>query len=365
MDDKLIEPWGIDLTLHDELYVPEYITELAYEVVKSYDFAVRDMQVMATKPFKGGAIWKLETTKGPKSLKLLHRRPSRSLFSLAAQEYLVEVKKARVPSIVQSKSGSNFVERGGKLWFVAEWIVPLEPVNDNLEGAKLLCHALGEFHYLTSGYKPPKQAEISSRLYKWPKNYQKVIEKLDWFRQILTLYTELPASNIIMSHLDFYEKQAKNSLERLNNSPYSELVKKGNVYWGLAHQDYGWSNAQMGPNGMWVIDLDGVSYDLPIRDLSKLITGAMSGLAQWDSTWVREMIQSYHEARPIPPELYEVLMIDLSLPNEFYKNIKHMIYDPELFLDEDLKSIVESIVQLEDSKWKVLKEIEQDWKGEK
>ena len=29
-----------------------------------------------------------------------------------------------------------------------------------------------------------------------------------------------------------------------------------------------------------------------------------------------------------------ILMIDLSLPNEFYKNIKEVVYEPELFLND-------------------------------
>ena len=29
-------------------------------------------------------------------------------------------------------------------------------------------------------------------------------------------------------------------------------------------------------HGMWIIDLDGVAYDLPIRDLRKLISGTMA-----------------------------------------------------------------------------------------
>ena len=32
------------------------------------------------------------------------------------------------------------------------------------------------------------------------------------------------------------------------------MTAKGEPHWGLAHQDYGWSNGQMGPGGIWVID---------------------------------------------------------------------------------------------------------------
>ncbi|HZG59145.1 MAG TPA: CotS family spore coat protein, partial [Anoxybacillus sp.] len=127
MEKAVIEPWVVDELTH-EFFVPDYINQIAEEVLQSYDLSVKSIQIITTKPDKGGAIWKLETNLGPKSLKLLHRRPTRSLFSLGAQEYLVDVQQARVPPIVKTKDGINYVEAGGKLWFVAEWIEPLTPV---------------------------------------------------------------------------------------------------------------------------------------------------------------------------------------------------------------------------------------------
>ncbi|MGE8203146.1 CotS family spore coat protein [Heyndrickxia sp. NPDC080065] len=363
MEKSLIEPWVED-ELTYEFFVPDYIKKLAQEVLKNYDFSVKRIQIVTTKPDKGGAIWKLETNSGPKSLKLLHRRPTRSMFSLGAQEYLVDVQKSRVPAIIKTKDEKNYVEAGGKLWFVAEWIEPLKPVTKDLNGAKQLCYALGEFHRLSKGYVPPNQAEISSRLHKWPKSYEKMIRKLDWFRNLAKAYNEKPASSYLLTVIDEFEEQAKKGLEFLNQSSYLDLVKLGNENWGLVHQDYGWSNGQMGPNGMWIIDLDGVAYDLPIRDLRKLISGTMADSYKWDVTWVREMIKSYHEANPLNAELYEILMIDLSLPNEFYKNIKEVVYDPELFLNEETKRLMQRIVITERSKWPVLKQIQDDWKGE-
>jgi hypothetical protein len=118
----------------------------------------------------------------------------------------------------------------------------------------------------------------------------------------------------------------------------------------------------MGSEGMWVIDLDGVTYDLPMRDLSKLIAGAMSDLSGWDATNIREMVKAYHETNPLTPEMYEVLWIDLSFPDEFYKEIKPMLFEPELFLNEDIKQSVLNVLELEDSKWTALMEIKNDWK---
>lgn len=362
MEVNQIVPWEVNEQTH-EFFVPEYIEAYAQEVLQHYDLTVKTMQVVTTKPDKGGSIWKIETNKGPKSLKLLHRRPTRSLFSLGAQEYLVDVKQARVPPIYKTKSGENYVEAGGKLWFVAEWIEPLQPVTKDLVGAKQLCFALGEFHRLSKDYIPSQQAEIASRLYKWPKSYKKMIGKMDWFRNIANAYPDLPASSPLLAVVDEFEEQAKESYRRLEESPYNQLTELGNHYWGLVHQDYGWSNGQMGSDGMWIIDLDGVAYDIPIRDLRKLISGTMADLRQWDTNWVWEMILAYHEANPITPEVYELLMIDFSLPNEFYKNIKEMVYEPELFLNEQTATLIQTIVDTDKSKWPVLKEIENYWKG--
>lgn len=361
----LIGPWEEEEQLRgdtvEEFYVPDYINQLAEEVLKHYNLSVKSMTCITTKSDKGGAIWKLETDSGPKSLKLLHRRPTRSMFSLGAQEYLVDVQNANVPSLVKTKDGENYLVVGGKCWFVAEWIEPLYPVTKDLEGAKHLCRALGEFHRLSQGYVPPAKSELPSRLYKWPKSYQKVIEKMDWFRNLANAYSEMPASSLLLSVVDQFEEQGKRGLEALNQSSYNELTLLGNEAWGLVHQDYGWSNGQMGGNGMWIIDLDGVAYDIPIRDLRKLITGTMADLYTWDATWVREMIKAYHEANPISKELYEILMIDLAMPNEFYKNVKEIVYEPEVFLNEETAAMITTIVETDKTKWPVLEEIKNDW----
>ena len=81
-----VEPWIVDEAM-PEFFV---IEQMAEDVLRYYDLSVQSRQGVTTKPDKGGAIWKLETHKGPKSLKLLHRRPTRSLFSLGAQRYLIE-----------------------------------------------------------------------------------------------------------------------------------------------------------------------------------------------------------------------------------------------------------------------------------
>lgn len=343
-------------------YVPSEVKTMTNHVLSNYEMTVFTMKLITTKPDKGGAIWRLETSKGTRSLKLLHRPPARSLFSIGAQDYLAR-RGARVPLLVPTKNGKLYVEFGNKLWIVNCWIKPLVQASKiNLEGAEKLCYGLGEFHKLSRGYQPPNGAEKPSRLTRWPEYYKKIINKIDWFRILTQTYKDAPASSYFLSVVGQFEKQAKEGLARLQQSAYPKLAARGEKYWGLAHQDYGWSNGQLGQGGVWIIDLDGVAFDLPIRDLRKLITSTMDDLGEWKLKWIKGMISAYHQGNPIEPDLYQVLLIDLAFPNEFYKHLKEMLYNPTDFLNANTGRLIKRLVKMEESKHSALEELS-NWKG--
>ncbi|WP_082592766.1 CotS family spore coat protein [Paenibacillus sp. Soil766] len=363
METYQIVPWindVLDPGIVANMYVPPGLEMLAREVLGHYDFQVNDMLLITSKPDKGGAIWKIGTSKGNLSIKCLHRRPRRSLFSVGAQAYMSGLGH-RVPSFIPTKEGHFYVEAGGKLWIVTDWIEPLVPVSKvDLDGASQLCFGLGEFHKNSKGYVPPSGSEKSSRIYGWGKYYEKIIAKIGWFQDIALAYSDTAASANLLAVIEEFKRQANDMYTRFQNSPYNAMLAKGEPHWGLAHQDFGWSNGQMGPGGIWVIDLDGVSYDLPIRDLRKLITSTMDDMGVWDLTWIRGMIDAYHRANPLDQETFEILWIDMAFPNEFYKHVKEIVFNPQLFLDTELTSILQRVMTTESSKWQALTELEKD-----
>ncbi len=218
-------------------YVTPELLATAQEVMARYDMRVGEMTFITAKPDKGGAIWRIETNHGPRSLKQLHRPAARSLFSVGAQVYLRH-QGARVPMMINSKDGVPYVEKDGKLWIVTEWVEPLYPASKvDLEGAAALCYGLGEFHRISRGYEPPHGAQKASRIYRWPKTYAKVLTKIGWFRTIADAYREMPASATLLSLVDGYERQASEAHQRLLASPYASLVQRGETAWGLAHQN--------------------------------------------------------------------------------------------------------------------------------
>jgi CotS family spore coat protein len=356
-DDWYLRPSAPPLLWIDDLSVPPEVDAMAEQVMTAYAMSVSERVLITSKPDKGGAIWRIETDRGPRSLKLLHRPPARSMFSVGAQQYLVE-QGARVPALIPTREGHLAVEHDGKLWIVTDWITELMPATKvDLEGAAQLCYGLGEFHRISQGYVPPLGARKASRLFRWPKTYQKIANKMHWFRHLARSYSEMQASATLLNTIPEFERQAHEAILRLEHSPYGDLVARGEPAWGIVHQDYGWSNGQLGPGGVWIIDLDGVAYDLPIRDLRKLITSTMDDMGVWDVTWMRGMIDAYNEANPIEPDLYQVLLIDMALPNEFYKHVKEVVIDPATFLDNELNSLLNRLVEVDRTKWQALAEL--------
>jgi len=364
MEQYLIKPWdtrdGTQETPADwDMHVPPEVDAIAEQVIGQYDMSVSSRTLITSKPDKGGAIWRIETNKGPRSLKVLHRTPERSLYSVGLQDYVVK-KGARVPALIPAKDGKLFVEMGGKLWIVTDWIALQPATKVDLTGAQELCYGLGEFHQHTKGYIPPLGAKNSSRLYRWPNYYQKIAKKIGWMREMAKSYQDTIASKSILAVVDQYEQQAIEALNRLKASAYPSMVTMGEAHWGLVHQDYGWSNGQNGPGGLWVIDLDGVSYDLPFRDLRKLITSTMDDMGVWDVSWMRGMIEAYHQANPLDRESFEVLLNDMAMPNEFYKHLKEMFFDPVTFLNTEAEGILQRVISADQTKNQALAELAKD-----
>ncbi|MFZ5817798.1 MAG: hypothetical protein ACOY93_21300 [Bacillota bacterium] len=218
--------------------VPPEILALAEEAMTHWPMKVSGMTVAATKPEKGwGAIWRIETDRGPRSLKLLHRPFERNLFSIHAQEYLTR-RKFRVAPLVRSRQGEFYATVGGRMFIVTEWIEGLHPATKvTPDGAAALCYGLGEFHRASQGYQPPPQAQNASRLHRWPGVYQKMRTKIDWFEHLARAYSEMPASPVLLEVLPRFRAQADEAIARLERSAYRKLIARGEQAWGLVHQD--------------------------------------------------------------------------------------------------------------------------------
>lgn len=88
----------------------------------------------------------------------------------------------------------------------------------------------------------------------------------------------------------------------MESSSYKELTSEKSSSIVLCHQDYGKGNALLTKEGVYVIDLDGVTFDLPCRDLRKIIGKTSENRGYWHESFIFDILNWYSKINPLLPE---------------------------------------------------------------
>ncbi|MDQ0861168.1 CotS family spore coat protein [Bacillus sp. V2I10] len=305
----------------EEVYVlsPEEeakLVKLAEYIIGSWDVQVDRIEVI-----QGGQmalVWKIHTSNGPVCLKRIHRPEKKALFSINAQNYLAE-KGGRVPGIIRNKQNDLFTKQGPFLFVLYDWIeggVFDLAVDPDLE---VVMKGLAEFHLWSEGYHPPEGIPVFKKLGRWPNHYIKRCQQMESWKVIAQNTPDNPFSQLYLQEIDYFIEQGRQTLDRLMNSKYVPWIEEQSANPTLCHQDYGAGNTVLGNDGkIWVIDLDTVSYDLPIRDLRKMIIPLLDTTGVWDESRFQLMMNAYESVNPLTSEQKEVMYIDMLFPYEMY-----------------------------------------------
>ena len=264
-------------------------------------------------------VWKLTTDRGPLCLKRIHRPEKKALFSIYAQDYLAK-KGAPVPGIVANRSGGLYTKQGPFLFVVYDWIVG-RPFDWSVptERARIM-EGLAHYHQESIGYRAPEGIPVFSKLGKWPKHYIKRCQQMESWKRIASQTPDDPFSRLYLSEIDRHIAFGRDVLRRLLASGYSQWVEAMRQAPNLCHQDYGTGNTLLGADGRtWIIDLDTTTFDLPVRDLRKVIVPLLGEQSEWDQDLFDGMLAAYEREAPLTAEHRKVLLIDSLFPYELYE----------------------------------------------
>ncbi len=317
----------------------EDLDALAGEILPLYGIAPTRATVIQAGDVK--TVWKIERDHGrPLCLKRLRHTMEKAVFAAGAQKY-VFAHGGPVPRILATQRGDDLAARDGQLFALYEW-VDGEPISlDTGRELRAALHGLAHFHRSSRGYVPPEGDRVSTKLGRWPHHYDSMRRRLiDWkgkARSTLDAQdgaegadaTEATVPFLSREYLDAYLREvdgfvtlAAEAEERLASSRYAELTVHTSQQ-GLCHQDFGPGNALQTSNGVIILDLDGVTFDLPARDLRKIIMKRASTRGKWDEPDIREVLSFYGEANPLSAAEQEILFIDLLYPHEFHDTVKN------------------------------------------
>ncbi len=326
------------------------LTGLAHEVLLKYDIIPDSLKIIQNNGLK--TLWKLTHHNATMCLKRLKHTKDKSLFRVNAQIH-IHNKGGHVAKIYLNHSDEAITEYNEQLFVLYEWIDGRDLDFSKPSDLCLALDGLASFHVSSKGYKASEHVEVSSKLGRWDEQYESMKKRMLKWKEEAQLNNNKSSYNTYLQYIDSIIEIADCALDGLQRSSYNALTNIELEKSCLCHQDYGEGNVILSGKNLYVIDLDGITYDLPIRDLRKIIGKRMEKRGEWNKDVIDEILKCYEKNNKLTPEEKELLKIDLLFPHWFFATVKN-IFKKNKPVGSDK---ISKIAKLEKSKLNVLKEM--------
>lgn len=296
-----------------KMTVKNYKKEPLVEVMNLYPLEVKKIKAISYKGKKG--VWMVHTNRGNKILKKSPSSYERLCFVIAATKHLIS-NGVFIPAIIPTRSGADFVELKGSCFVLSEEVKGHSPSYESAKGLEAIMQTLGQFHKASRGFQSPPNSKVREHLGALQASYEKQLDELKEFKDVAKKKNN-SFSVLFLKRVDHFIKQGNEALSIIRGKPYTQWVEKIAKQKNLCHQDFAAGNLIQTKKGVAVIDLDSLTYDLPSRDLRKILNKVMKKNG-WDKKRTTNMLAAYHSVHPLSTDEYKVLYAELLFPNLFY-----------------------------------------------
>jgi spore coat protein I len=150
-----------------------------------------------------------------------------------------------------------------------------------------------------------------------------MLNKLNEWKSISYQKSGTAVYDVYSEWVDPIMSLGEKAIQYLEDSSYSSLSIPGSSAVVLCHQDYGKGNALLTPGGVWILDMDGVTFELAARDLRKIILKTMENQGKWHEESMKEIVSWYEKANPLSIEEKKMVYNDTLFPHSFFGTVKN------------------------------------------
>ncbi len=322
----------------------------AQKVLLHYDITPESLSIIQNNGLK--TLWKFTCNNENKCLKRLKHTWDKALFTVNAQIYIYRM-GGSVPKVYLNLEGKPITEYNGQLFVLYEWIEGRDFNFGRPSDLRMAMEGLAEFHVRSKGYTAPEEAKVSSKLGRWPHQYESMISRMLKWKKEAKDKSQNPVYAAYLQYIDSMKKIGDMAIDALQKSSYHTLTDIALEKSTLCHQDYGVGNALLKGDIVYVLDLDGITYDLPMRDLRKIIGKRMEKLGKWDKELIQKIVLWYGKNNKLSSEEKALLQIDLLFPHWFFGTVKNLFKKNKLLKASEIVGIGE----FEQSKMSVIKDL--------
>lgn len=323
------------------------LEDIARAVLAQYDVIPVKIQIIQQGGIK--TVWKVLSDKSSTCLKRLNKSTEKAIFSVEAQKYIKE-NGGLVPGVIANKTGEPITYFHDELFVLYEWVEGKQ-LNFHTESDFMAAmEGLALFHKCSKGYEPPEEARVSTKLAKWPDQYQSMLKRMNEWKNISQQKTGIAVYDSYLKWIDPIMALGEKAIQYLERFGYDVLSRPGSPSVVLCHQDYGKGNALLTPRGICVLDLDGVTYELAARDLRKIILKTMENQGGWNEQVMKNIIMWYEKGNALTHDERKMVYIDSLFPHAFFGSVKNQFQKSKAVKP----SSIEIIGRLETSKQNIL-----------
>lgn len=283
-------------------------------VLQAYPLTVYDCRLLSWKEKKG--VWRVRTDRGVKILKMCPSTESRLRFICRAVRHLKR-NGVPIPDLVRTREGSDYAANEGHSYTLSDAVEGRSPEYGDSRELRLVMRTLGRFHLASGGFEGTGDGAERIHLGLWENSYRDQLDDLADFRRRAGKAGASDFDRLFLKHAGAFIERGEKALEALKGGSYRRWVNKVERQKNLCHQDFASGNLILDDEGLHVIDMDSLTFDLPARDLRKIFNKVLKK-ENGGTAFAISMLRAYHSANPLKEEEYGVLKADLLFPHLFY-----------------------------------------------
>jgi len=292
-------------------------------------------------------VYRIKTFNGLRCLKEGRKNMHRVQFMMDGMNYVKGRGFTDMAYCIPAKDGSMFIPYKNSYFFLQEWLEGDELNYLNRDDMLLAAETIGRFHRASIGFTPKQGYEAKNKLGKWPKKLKE--KRLDLKRYINIANEKDEPGNFdrkVILFSDWLLGHSLESIEKLNDSCYRDLVDEARDWGSLVHGDTAARNFIRLKNRMCLIDFDAIALDVNVTDLWRLLRRTLSRV-RWELSLAEQILSAYNKYVPMDSRHKGVLGAFLQFPEipwriirEYYewddKTVHH-----ELYLTERLENYLD------------------------
>lgn len=286
------------------------------QVLNNFDINVQSIRSETYKDKK--AVWWIETDKGLMVLKKISNSEQTLKFIISAVKHLGK-NGIHLPPIIKTRDGMNYAIADGSCYVLSGAVKGKNPSYDSAKELEIIIKGLAEFHAASRGFKVLPDTKPKIHLGTWEEDLTSQTEDMrNFYNREVSANGLNEIGKFIITEFPYFYKRALSAIDSLRAEEYMTWVEKARLQGALCHQDFAAGNLILNPSGiLYVLDTDGITIDIPARDLRKIMCKVMKKNGKWDSELAKKIFKIYQSVNPLKPSEWRVVMTDIKFPHLF------------------------------------------------